>query len=222
MARQPFLPTYKGTPTSMGSDLIERMPEVAQFVGRIAINWSGVELHLSLTLGSLFGVENPSAVAVFLSLRNHRAQRDALRAAAEKTLTGDARRIFDAILTIHQELDKQRNDVIHCVWGRGDATPDGVIWTSLQDHANMLLNDYHLGATGKLSAADRPSQIAKDYFVVRYRDLETLNGEIVALYRAVGNFHAALRYETGHSGPAYNRLLAEPIIQKAIARTAST
>jgi len=205
----------------MGSDLIERMPEVAQLVGRIAINWSGVELHLSLTLGSLLGVENASAVAVFLSLRSHRAQRDALRAAAEKTLTGDARQIFDAILTIHQELDKQRNDVIHCVWGRGDATPDGIIWTSLQNHANMLLNDYHLGATGQLSAEERPSQIAKDYFVVRYGDLETLNGEIVALYRAVGNFHAALRYETGHAGRSYDRLLAEPIIQKALARTAS-
>jgi hypothetical protein len=108
------------------------------------------------------------------------------------------------------------------VWGQGEATPDGIIWSSLQNHANMLLNDYHLGQTGKLSAHERPSQISKDYFVVRLRDLETLNGEIMALANAIRNFHAALRYETDHSGESYARLLAEPIIQKALAKTTST
>jgi hypothetical protein len=212
MARQPFLPTYKDAPSQMGPDLIETLPKVAELVGRIAINWSGVELHLSLALGSLLGVESTAAVAVFLSLRNHRAQRDALQAAAEKTLTGELKELFDAILHVHKELDKQRNDVVHCVWGRSEATPDGIIWSSLQDHANMLINDYYLERTGSLVAEDRPAQITKNYFVFRYYDLEKLNSEIIMLGDAVRNFHAHFRYQNQPAGTsAYRDLLNEPI-----------
>ena len=58
MARQPFLPTYANTPTSMASFMIEKMPKLAEIVGRITVNWSGVDLQMSLLLGSLIGVEN--------------------------------------------------------------------------------------------------------------------------------------------------------------------
>lgn len=217
MARQPFLPTYKDTPTAMGADMIERLPRVAELVGRIAINWSGVDLQLALMLGSLLGVESAAAVAVFLALRQHRTQRDVLRAAAEKTIGGELKDIFEAILSIHSRLDKQRNDVIHCVWGRADATPDGIIWSSLQDHAKMLLNDYHLERTGKLSAENRPTQITKDYFVVRYEDLEELNRSILKLEGLIGNFHAHLRYQGEPAGDnAYEDLINDPIMKEAL------
>lgn len=223
MARQPFLPNYKDAPSLMGADLIETLPKVAELVGRIAINWSGVDLQLSLALGSLLGVESAASVAVFLSLKNHRAQRDALRAASEKTLSGKLKELFDAVLKVHEELDKQRNDVIHCVWGRSEATPDGIIWSSLQNHANMLINDYHLEKIGKLVAEDRATQMTKDYFVVRYTDLEKLNGEIVALCRAIANFHVHLRYQNESAGThAYNELVNEPMIQKVLARTSAS
>lgn len=217
MARQPFLPTYKDTPTSMGADMIERLPRVAELVGRIAINWSGVDLQLSLTLGSLIGVENAAAVAVFLALRQHRTQREALQAAAEKTITGVLKDVFEAILCIHRRLDRQRNDVVHGIWGRAEATPDGIIWSSLQDHANMLLNDYHLERTGKLSAEERPTQITKEYFVVRYEDLEDLNQSIIKLARLIGSFQAHLRYRGQPAGVnAYNDLLNDPMLREAL------
>jgi hypothetical protein len=203
----------------MGPDLIETLPKVAELVGRIAINWSGVELHLSLALGSLLGVESAAAVAVFLSLRNQRAQRDAIRAASEKTLTGDLKDLFAAILKAHEELDKQRNDVIHCVWGRSEATPDGIIWSSLNDHANFIINDYHLEKLGKLTHEDRIFRMTKDYYVVRYHDLEKLNGEIITLAHAIRNFHAHLRYQNEPAGAsAYRELCNVPIIQRALAR----
>lgn len=216
MARQPFLPKYKDAPTAMGAKQIEKMPKVAELVGRITINWSGVDLQLSLALGSLLGVENRAAVAVFLSLRNHRAQRDALRAAASNSLSGEIRDIFETILNIHEELDKQRNDVVHGVWGQSNATPDGIIWSSLQAHANMLINDYHLEKTGSLDAEKRACQITKDYFVVRFADLEELNRSIMALDRAICNFHAYLRYQSKSAGKhAYAALIDDPILKAA-------
>lgn len=217
MARQPFLPKYKNKPTSMGADSIERLPKVAELVGRITINWSWVDLQLSLALGSLLGIENAASVAVFLSLRNNRAKRDALQAAAEKTLIAELKEIFNAILNIHDELDKQRNAYVHCVWGRSDATCDGIIWSSLQDHANLLINDYHLEKIGKLVSKDRSTQITKDYFTVKYKDLEKLNNDIIKLARIIGNFHAHLRYKDKTAGKnAYKNLLNEPMIQKAL------
>ena len=46
----------------MASFMIEQMPQLAQIVGRITVNWSGVDLQMSLLLGSLIGVENEAAV----------------------------------------------------------------------------------------------------------------------------------------------------------------
>jgi hypothetical protein len=203
----------------MAPEMIERLPKVADLVGRIAINWSGVDLQLSLALGSLLGVESVAAVAVFTSLRSNGAKRDALEAASETTLAGELRKIFRAIISVHKRLDNQRNAVVHCVWGRSDAIPDGVIWSSLPDHANMLICDYHLETTGKLVAKDRPEQITKKYFVYKYQDLENLNSEIIALGQAVANFHVHLRYRNEPAGAsAYHALCNEPMIKTALAR----
>lgn len=200
MARQPFHPTYAGTPTSMASSMIEQMPQLAQIIGRITVNWSGVDLQMSLLLGSLLGVENEAAVAVFVSLRNHRVQRDALSAAAETCLSADLKRGFDALMAIHSRLDKQRNEVVHGVWGKAEKTPDNLIWCSLQDHANMLIRDYHHFRPGMTSALDRAYEITKDCSVVRYRDLEDLNASILLLAEATGNLHAHMRYRSEPAG----------------------
>lgn len=223
MARQPFLPTYKNVPVSIGSRLIEQIPRLAELVGRIAINWSGVDVQLAVALGSLLGVENASAVAVFVSLRNHRAQRDAIRAAADQTLAGEIREIFDAIMAWHEELDGQRNSFIHCIWGRCENTPDGIVWSSVQAHANMLISDYHMESTGQLTHDRRNENMTKDLFVVRLNDLEELNSSIIALEHAIGAFHAHLRYKGLSAGDhALVELQKNPAIQLIRARKSST
>lgn len=186
----------------MASFVIEQMPEVAQIVGRITVNWSGVDLQMSLLLGSLIGVENEAAVAVFLSLKNHRAQRDALIAAADRRIKGELRLGFDALIAIHKRLDKQRNDVVHGVWGIAEKTPDGIIWSSLQDHANMLIRDYHNFRPGNSPKLDRAHEITKDCFVIRYSDLEELNEFILSFVQAIGHFHSHLRYPDQPAGEA--------------------
>ena len=209
MARQPFRPRDKDTPFEIGSAVIEEVPELAALVGRIAINWAGVEVQLSLVLSSMLGVDNSAAVAVFLSLRNHRAQRDALRAAAAVSLSDEEREIFDLILSSHEELNKQRNDVVHCVWGRCASAPDGILWSSQQNHALMLVRDYHMSDTGQLTHDSRLSNMTKDLFVVRYTDLEALNSSVTTLERTIGSFQAYLRYKGTTAGDwCYEQLQA--------------
>lgn len=214
LARQPFLPQYKNKPTAMGADIIERMPKVAELVGRITVNWSQVDLQLSLAMGSLLGVENKASVAVFLSLRNNRAKRDALEAAAEKSIDDNLQAIFKEILKVHSLFDRQRNDMVHCVWGISGATPDGIIWSSIQDHANMLITDYHMGATGSLTAESRTNNMLKDYYVVRFKDMEELNSNITLLARLIGSFHAHLRYKGEIAGDnALEAVINHPLIR---------
>jgi hypothetical protein len=144
--------------------MIDDMPRLAQLVGQICVNWTGVDMQMGLLLGSLVGVDNEAAVAVFLSLRNNRAQRDALVAAAERTLNAELRQGFDALLSVHSRYDKQRNDVVHGVWGRAEQTPDDLVWCSLQDHSNALIRDYHAIRQGELPKPgyDRTFSMTKD------------------------------------------------------------
>ncbi len=58
--------------------------------------------------------------------------------------------------------------------------------------------------------------MTKDYFVVRYRDLEELNAAIRMLARAVGNFHGYLRYRDQPAGKsAYRSVIDEPLVRAA-------
>ena len=148
MRRQPFRKRHEDARYQTGASVIESNPPLAEIIGRIAINWSGVEVHLALALGSMVGIENPTTVAVFGALRNHRVQRDVLRAAGVSALSDDDLELLDAILLRHDELSDQRNKVVHGIWGRADHTSaddkNGIVWSSQQDHARALLNDYHM------------------------------------------------------------------------------
>lgn len=213
MARQPFFPIHKNKPVRIGHEIIEELPKVAELVGRIAVNWSGVDAQLSVMLGSLLGVENTASVAVFTALRNHRAQRDALRAAASGIQNEEIRDIFEAILSIHENLDKQRNDYIHCIWGVSSALPNEILWSSVQAHATMLINAYHMEKTGQHTHDSRKENIEKSLSVLQLADLEELNKNIKLLVRHIGSFHSYLRYASIPAGKyAYDELLRDPAI----------
>lgn len=224
MKRQPFLPKYSSTPMSMATWLIDEMPNLAQLVGRITVNWSGVDLQMALLLGSLLGVENEASVELFLWPRNNRAKRDAIDAVAKKTLPETLKRGFDAVISIHKRLDKQRNDVVHGIWGKAECTPDGIVWCSLQDHANMLIRDYYALRPDCVSRPyDRGYETMKDCFVVEYSDLEHLNSEIRLLADALGHFHAHLRYKTSVPGEnALKSFQANVLVQQELERSATS
>jgi hypothetical protein len=217
MSRQPFLPTYKDSPVMYGVEMVERLPQLASLVGRCAANWTMVESQMALTMGSLLGVENAASVAVFTSLRNSRAQREAIEAAAKVSLTVDLQDIFSALLNVHKSLDSQRNDVIHGVWGNSEAIPDAAIWISLQNYAVSHIAIYH--REGKIQGDEHSYLMTKDLFVWPYQDIESLIRDIISIGRAIGNFHAHLRYRDNSAGAyALQALCAEPLIKLEIDR----
>ena len=77
----------------------------------------------------------------------------------------------------------------------------------------MLISDYHMESTGQLTHERRVANFVKEVFVVRLRDLEQLNSAIVALDRAIGSFHAHLRYQGQPAGEnALKELQANSVI----------
>jgi hypothetical protein len=106
------------------------------------------------------------------------------------------------------------------VWGTSDKAPDGIIWSSLQDHANMLIRDYHTFRSGHTPPApvDRAHEITKDCYIVLYRDLEELNTSILSLADATRNFHAYLRYMDEIAGEnALKDFMSNPLVAAELA-----
>jgi hypothetical protein len=222
MAKQPFLPTHRGKDTAVGLGVLENNPTLAALVGRCAFAWTWVDLHLALAMGSLLGVDNKASVAVFASLRNSRAQRDALKAAANTVLKGEMSEVFAAILNIHSTLDKARNDIVHGVWGASTKLQYAAIWTSLQDMATQTIESYHQENLPR-DPEEVVIRMVRDYFVYPLADIEKTVSEIQALAGLIANFHVQHRY---HGRPAaeeaLRQLCSESLLQKEMERMRSS
>jgi hypothetical protein len=97
----------------IGHDCLMQRPTLAAIVAGCNDLWSNIELQLSLTLGAILDSTSPAAVGVYLSLRNSRAQRDALTAAAQVALRNDDLVVFNCVLRLHERFGAQRNDLVH-------------------------------------------------------------------------------------------------------------
>jgi hypothetical protein len=57
---------------------IAKHPDYANRLGIVAAEWSGLEFHLCALFGILLGVDSDRAEAVFFTLTNNRARREAI------------------------------------------------------------------------------------------------------------------------------------------------
>src|SRR5262249_13091374 len=69
--------------------------------------------------------------AMFNSVSSTEAQRSMLRAAAEHRLAGGDRDIFDELMLDFRPRYKERNNIVHNVWGHSNDHPDkALLWKS--------------------------------------------------------------------------------------------
>jgi hypothetical protein len=209
---------HRGKPTVVGPGVVREMPELGTLIGEIASAWSYVELHLALLMASMLGVENKAAIAVFTTMRNHRAQRDALNAAASVALSEEKLEVFRALFNLHRQYDGQRNDVVHGVWGRSDAIPDAAIWESTNTHACMIAESYRLEGTPR-TQEEHVAHQCRGYYVYRFDDLRALRADIETLETMIRNLHVWIRYDGRSAGEtARHRLGEEPLLQSELNR----
>jgi hypothetical protein len=222
MPRQPLLPTHQFASYGIDPWDFDKMPKVAELVGRCIMCWSHVQFQIGILLSSMMGANSEASVAIFLSLQNARARRDVLFAAAKACLKEDDLDLFEAFMTVYQSLDAQRADLAHGLFSQSDDMPDAAMWVSAQDEAKhtvaLLLNMQR-----KRMPPGYKSPKEHTFFYTT-KDLETLQGQMFEFWRASMAFSVYLREgkKPGTLGAAqFQMLCASPQIQQEVARRRS-
>jgi hypothetical protein len=177
-------------------------------------------------LSAIMKAETGVTAAVFLSIRNSRAQREALTAAAQIGLKDRSRELemFSAIAIVYQSLDGQRADLAHGIWALSEELPDSVLWVDSKDFTRRNVENWGDiakmsplgGVVGKKGLDD---QMQEDLFVYRQEDISALRDEIKDFWMAAFIFTAYLRLPTSEIGEQqFQKLYSVPPIQRALSR----
>jgi hypothetical protein len=194
-SRKPLLPQFKKAQPIMGVGLIEDRPKAAAIVGRIITAWADIEVQCARLLAKVMGTNVPAAAAVFSSLRNSRAQAEALEAAAKAVLDTQDRRLFSAYMARKAALEKERNDLAHGCYGVVTTMPEAIIWVSQADYITFTTT-HEFGTDQDTLEAYR-----KKMFVYEIGTLERIAQEVAEFHGQLGGFIGYL----GSSDPAFRK-----------------
>ncbi|WP_152036609.1 hypothetical protein [Burkholderia pyrrocinia] len=212
-SRKPLLKSYPHAKVTMGVGYIEDRPKAAALVGRIITSWADIEVQITRLLAELMGANIPEVSAVFGSLRNSRAQSDALIAAAEVVLNDRDFALFAAHIARKAALEKERNDLAHGCFGVSVSIPDHIVWVSQADF--LAFNAAHKANQNKFNLGEKQ-------FVYELGTLERIASEIVEFYDQLGSFTGYLSARhRGHDGEEfrvnrYQELCDQPHIKEAL------
>jgi hypothetical protein len=173
------------------ANALSERPEFSPLIGECIALWSQVEAHMAILLGAIMKAETAVASAVFLSIRNSRAQKDALTEAAQIALTGRELEMFSAIALVYQSLDGQRADLAHGIFAVSDELPDALLWTGAKDLARHFIEIWKQKVVFPPQSDDA---VKSAVFIYRTKDLVSLRDEILEFWRAVFLFGVYLRH----------------------------
>jgi hypothetical protein len=221
MSRQPLLPNYKSANLIFGPAHVRRKPKIAAAVGRCIMLWSYVEWQMAMLLAATMKADSEASIAIFLTLRNARAQRDVLVAAADMTLSGKDREIFDAVMLLYGSLQAQRADIAHGIFGHIEVDDDAIVpWIETKSLSKTWIEKFH-----KPKREDAPPEVdvhtvqKRESSIYKTSDLEQLEKEInelwgiafgfTGLLRWPGNELAVQSFETQCKAPQMQHALSE-------------
>jgi hypothetical protein len=194
MPRQPFLPKYSKANLAYGPGHIPKKPKIAEGIGRCIMAWSYVDWGMAILLAALMKANSEASVAIFLTLRNARTQRDVLIAAADMTLQGADREIFEAIMLLYGGLQSQRADIAHGIFGFiPEGEEDAIPWIETKNLSKDWVERFHKPKPEN-SAEQSDGKLAQKRFTYIYKlsDLERLETEIRELWLIAFSFTSYL------------------------------
>jgi hypothetical protein len=203
------------------------MTKIAEAVGRCIMMFSYVDWQMALVLAAIMKADSEASIAIFLSLRNARAQRDVLIAASEMTLFDKDKEAFDAILTVYGSLQAQRADIAHGIFGLAPEAEDEAAWIETKDLSKHWLDNFHRQGTLLSELGLRPDdkeqreqgRLVQRSSVYKITDLARLSRDIKELWEASFRFYMYLRYAGTPIGNAeFQKLCDVPQIAQELAR----
>jgi hypothetical protein len=137
-----------------------------------------------------------ASIAIFLTLKNARAQREVLVAAAEMTLAGLDREIFDAIMLLYSSLQSQRADIAHGIFGHITGGEEDVApWIATKSLSKDWIDKFH-----RPKSPDSPEEPdlrlgqKRLSSIYKLSDLERLETEIKQLWLIAFSFTSYLQH----------------------------
>jgi hypothetical protein len=146
--------------------------------------WSYVDWQMAVLLAALMKANSEASIAIFLTLRNARAQREVLAAAADMTLTGSNREIFDAIMLLYGGLQSQRADIAHGIFGIiPNGNEDEIPWIETKNLSKEWIDRVHKPKPEIPSnKQDEKIALKRNSSVYTLSDLERLESDIMELW----------------------------------------
>jgi len=216
MPRQPFLPTFSHLEYTVGALALNNRPELASAVGRCIAIWSQADNEMANLFGTLLGTNYKVSLAVFLSLRQSTNQREAMKVAATIKLKGEKYLFFEALMSLYQSLESERNALAQGCFGVAKNDMNVLLWMDIRDHVQFQA-DIHSRVTREDQTPDPHEILKKNMYVYRLSDLKSLQYEISQFWDAVMNFNSYLRFNNdAHQQHAFNRIQNLPLIQAVL------
>jgi hypothetical protein len=225
MPRQPLKYVARHAKFRIPANALSERPELAALIGECIAFCSQVEAYLAIMLGAIMKTETGISAAVFLSIRNSKAQREALTAAAQVGLQGRELEMFSAIAIISQSIDNQRADLAHGIFALSEDLPDDLLWMDSKDYTRLHIENWNeISKNATLvsllsNSRSNDDAMRESFSVYRRADLESLRDEIKDLWRAVFLFTLSLRLPGNAIGEQeFQKLYTIPPIQRALSR----
>ena len=175
---------------------------------------------MALVLSAILKANSEAGIAIFLSIRNARAQRDALNAAAVAVLKDDLLETFSALSNVYKSLEGQRNDLAHGVFLISDDILDAILWMDAKEHTSFFAQWLTKLETDINASIDG---IKDGLFTYREKDVARLRDDITELWQATMFFWQHLRMPGSPlSASSYQRLRELPQMAREIALLKTT
>ena len=221
MPKQPFLPKYSKSNLTYGPGNIKNRPKIAEAVGRCIMTWSYVDWQMAMLLAAMMKANSEASIAIFLTLKNARAQREVLVAAAEMTLSGPPREMFDAIMLLYGSLQSQRADLAHGMFGDISSTSDGVMaWIETKNLSKDWIERFH-GPNPKNTPLEQDDRLAQKRasYVYTLSDLERLENDIMELWGIAFAFATKLNNpDSPRAATTLETLCSVPQMERALSQ----
>jgi len=114
---------------------LDRRPQLATCIARIAVLWSRVEERLGCITVALLGAEPIVGTRMYEALTSSADRVAVLRAVAQDRLDAQMRARLEELLERYAEARWKRNKVIRGHWYVSDDYPDDLVWADPADEA---------------------------------------------------------------------------------------
>jgi hypothetical protein len=184
---------------------LDRRPQLAACIARVAVLWSRVEERLGCITVTVLGAEPIAGLRMYEALTSSADRVAVLRAVAQDRLDEKMRARLDELLERYAEARWKRNKVIRGHWYVSDDYPDELVWADPADEA-VDAGEFWSGfsASGdfrdQLQFARSYERRRPDYLLFNKQEFEAILDEIRGVGFALTDFCVDVEHRTEEAG----------------------